>query len=203
MEPKDQNKSGHDCLKVQGRGKECSNCQVMQKGFCQAFLKVLRKITSNLDGSYSSRSVADRNAIIAETVSGIWKGLNNYQGKSGASFSTWAWSIYKNKRNDYLRQQFRQKHETPLELETNEYQLVQQHEAESPEIKINRTMRALKLLLSRDSSGCIQLYLDLFQTFQAGKSQDDLAQDYRIKPNTLNQRKRRCLEVVQQLMSEG
>lgn len=49
---------------------------------------------------------------------------------------------------------------------------------------------------------CIQLLLDLYECFQNGQTQKDLARAYGEKPNTLNQRLRRCRKRLRRMIEE-
>jgi len=91
----------HECLNAKGSGPGCSSCPVKVRGFCDDLVIVLGKMAANL--KRFRIPAADQKDILADTVEGIVKNINQFEGKNRAKFSTWAWSVYLNKRNDYFR----------------------------------------------------------------------------------------------------
>lgn len=95
----------HECLKARGTGPGCSECRIMRRGFCSELVAVLQKMAGHLKGHWRETIPAgDRTDVLAGTVEGVFNGIDRFEGRKEARFSTWAWSIYRNKTTDYFRQ---------------------------------------------------------------------------------------------------
>lgn len=95
-------KCNHACLSAAGKNQSCSQCRIQRAKFCpDPLLKEIKKWINKL----KSMMKEDCEDIIAQTILGIEAGIENFA--RSARFSTWAWSIFKNKLNDYRRQQVR------------------------------------------------------------------------------------------------
>lgn len=94
----------HACLEAQGHGSGCNSCQIRKEHFCpHPFIKELIKWKNKLGGL----SVGACQDILAETVSAIIKNISQFDRRS--QFSTWAWRIFSNKKNDYWRKEYEKK----------------------------------------------------------------------------------------------
>jgi len=203
MEPEKKYKQPpHGCLNLRGKGQECLKCEIMARGFCNDLIEILTKMVSNLS-SYEGIPPEDRDEILSDTVIGVWKGIDKFEGRNGALFSTWAWAIFKNKRRDYFRRLpsedvvvflFLDDHRKKEEIEM----MVSEKESSSSrdEEEMEHIIECLKKNIDNDPGGCIHLYLNLFCS---GKDRKVLAEEYGLKLNTFNQRVRRCRKVIRDL----
>lgn len=185
------------CIEKNGKASECANCGILARGFCERFLEVLEKIARDLERRYTGVSVGDREEIMANTVEGVLGGIDGFEGRRGAGFSTWVWRIYRNKVSDYFRRENR----------NTQYNLrILQEPAglgsgDDEEIRI-AVAECFEKHLQNDGTGCVRLYLDLYRYFKAGKTRKDLAESYGLKPNTLVRRLGRCRKVIRRLFAE-
>lgn len=201
---KKSNNSKHECLKVQGKGPGCNMCPVYKKGFCVNMIKIIQKMAVNLDKEFQKISLQDREEILSKAVTSILNGIDNFEGRNGARFSTWSWRIFLNNRVNYFRSAYRRKTITISELlpENNLSETIFNPSEQDSGLtaKVDEIIEHIKMSLPNDSSGCIRLFLDLFIVFKNGKSQRELSEDYGIKPNTLNQRIRRCRKIIRNII---
>lgn len=191
---------GHPCIEKTGKlpeceipppAPDCSDCPIRSAGFCTEFQDVLRKIAANLAAKYAGISQEDLEEILANTVEGVLANIGNYEGRRGAKFSTWVWRIYRNKTADFFRA-------------GNAYAEKFADTLAGPDTRVERELKAeireiFEKSLADDSTGCVRLYLDLYGYFNTGKSRKELAAAYGMKPNTLNQKIRRCRKTMKRL----
>jgi len=203
MEPEKKYKHPHhECLNLRGKDHECLKCEIMARGFCNDFTDILEKMLSNLTNSYKAIPPEDRDEILSDTVIGVWKGIDKFEGRNGALFSTWSWAIFKNKRKDYFRRLSPEKVLTFLPLDDHqkkeeiEMMVSEKESSSSQDEEMEHIIQCLKRNIDNDPGGCIHLYLDLFCS---GKDRKVLAQEYGLKLNTFNQRVRRCRKVIRDL----
>ena len=203
---KKSNNSKHECLKVQGKGPGCYICPVYKKGFCANMIKIIQKMAVNLDKEFQKISLHDREEILSKAVISILNGIDNFEGRNGARFSTWSWRIFLNNRTDYFRSAYRRKTITISELlpENNLSEMLFKPSEQDSGLtdKVDEIIEHIKMSLPNDFSGCMRLFLDLFIAFKNGNSQKKLSEDYGIKPNTLNQRIRRCRRIIKNILED-
>lgn len=206
--------SRHECLKLRGKGTDCPKCEINRRSFCESLIKTLSKMVLELDIKYTKIAMLDRDAILANTFIGIYNGVNRFEGRNGARFSTWAWRIFLNKRTDYLRQQERQKTINITDLLWDNDQTIssvkQMESGIQPPSEHNQRLEEivadiierLKMRLPDDSTGCIRIFLDMYLAFENGKTQKELAEDYGLKPNALTQRIKRCRKTIGRILED-
>jgi DNA-directed RNA polymerase specialized sigma24 family protein len=96
----------HLCSEVKGEGLKCGDCPIKRKGFCpDPLMGLLSKW--EVDLSKSNILEHDGETILAETIAAITPAVKNFRGRS--KFSTWAWQIFKFKKNDYYREKYKSK----------------------------------------------------------------------------------------------
>lgn len=197
----------HNCLKLRGTASECEKCPVRKRGFCDPLAEVLARIVNDLKRNFRSVTDLERDDIISDTVLAVIKGIDSFNNRS--TFSTWVWRIYKNKRNDCFRRIYRNRSESMSVILNSEEGISEQDksayhiwESGNREELSGEIIRILKNNLAEDKRGCARLFLDLFDTFEQGKLQKDLAQAYRIKENTLSRRISRCREQIIHMIEE-
>lgn len=61
-------------------------------------------------------------------------------------------------------------------------------------------VETLKKNIGNDTTGCARLFCDLFHAWEEGRKDQDVAEEYGWLPNTLAQKKRRCVETIQRLI---
>lgn len=178
----------------------CPDCPIHHRGFCDAFGLLLRKFAGHLAARYGAVIPEDRQEqILGDVVAAVVEGVHRFQGRRGARFSTWAWHIGHNKICDHFRRRHA-KAETVPEYVAG--RLFDSHDPRSDiELKLALT-GCFKTHLADDPKGCLRLLLELYRTFHEGRDQKDLARAYGLKPNTFNQRLRRCRELVRHLFEE-
>ncbi|QTA90442.1 type III-E CRISPR-associated RpoE-like sigma factor [Desulfonema magnum] len=185
----------NECLRVRGNGTGCEKCAVKIRNFCpDVMIELIEKMSRHLSASFKEMSQTDQDAILSDTVFAIWQGVERFEGRRGARFSTWAWRIFNNKTTDYLRHQYRyRKKELSLsELLADD----EQHPAASDSIDENKETEqiliGLKQNMPDDVMNCIQLLIELDEAKQDKKTQEYLADKYGLKTNTLTKRIVRC-----------
>jgi len=92
----------HKCTIHKGSAETCRTCFLSQKGYCLDFVKVLSKITKELNCK-PFPSVQDKIDIRNEFVLQVLKSSHSFQARNGAQFKTWANKIYFNTRSDFFR----------------------------------------------------------------------------------------------------
>ena len=178
------------CLEPNKQSPGCLRCTVNYRGWCPAFKGILRKIAGNLKKQYSGIPPQDREEILANVVIGVLGGVERFEGRRGAKFSTWVWQIYRNKTIDFFRAKTPQ---ADIFVDFEKQGAVNPLDEAETKIAI---AECFKKHLPDDTTGCIRLYLDLYRFFQKGRAQKDLADRYGLNPNTLNQRIARCRKTI-------
>jgi len=145
---------------------------------------------------YPGIGLEDREDLITAVTEGALSGVDGFEGRSGAKFSTWVWAIYKNKIRDYFR---KDRSGSPLEFFPEKYQDPTNKEENDLRQKI---LECFKKHLPMDETGCIELYLNLYRYLESGRTRKEMAESRNMKPNTLNQRLKRCRSVVRELFGE-
>ncbi len=183
----------HPCIESDRMNETCHGCLVYKNSLCGRFQTLLKKIVGSLNKKYSSIPESDREDILTNMVEGVITGVERFEGRHGAKFSTWAYRIFRNKIHDY----FRKKGHHTIEIDETKI-------PDSPgQDSIKKTIaECFRKTLPDDHSGCIRLFLDLYIFFMNGQTQKELAVSYHMKANTLNQRIKRCREKISQLFRE-
>lgn len=210
---RDPKKTWHDCMGVKGNGVDCTDCPVMVQGHCESLTSVLSKMASNLDSRYKDLSKEDREQILSETVDKVVENLEKQGFRGESKFSTWAWSIYRNKRFDCIRRSNAQKDRfvnlSRILKENEDEEIVFKRrldeegtakEMRERELEAHAIILTLKKNLTHDPTGCVKLYLDLYYAWEENKQDKDLAAEYGVKQNALTKRKMRCRDVIQNLI---
>ena len=188
----------HPCLSAGGKAPGCEDCPFLQRGFCEAWINTLEKIDTQLEARYVGIPREGRRCIIDETFQGGLIGVPSFRGT--ARFTTWIWSIYKRKRADHFRRDFRKKKHEEVPLESIENTSSLAHDPDIEEwIDRRRIAGFIKIHMSVD---CIQLLVDFVECQKTGRTRKDLAEEYGISPNTLYKRLSRCSQKIRRLLEE-
>ena len=183
----------HSCIEVQGKGDGCQECPVMLKGFCPNLVDFIQRAESNARKKYSRISEHDRLAIVADTVGAIVSNIHTFEGRRGSRFFTWAWRIYLNKVADFFRQA---REWVPID---NVIASELPDHGRPRSCSFNDIIDLLKSLLKHDPE-CQKLLIDFCNRTMQGVSQKEMAESYGLKPNTLNQRLKRCRKKLKELL---
>lgn len=188
----------HPCIDIRARSPECVPCRIRLRDFCDEFVAALGKIAANLRGRFSyAVSEAARDDIVAEVAEAAFRGVDGYEGRHGAAFSSWVWAIYANKRRDYFRS-----------WKSENVSLDSLEPWQEPEAEDGREARdvaesvyaAIRLMETSGEAECGRLFHDLYRFLGIGKKQKELAEHYGMKVNSLNQRISRCRRRLKELM---
>lgn len=176
----------------------CPDCPIKHRGFCDAFGTLLGKFVAHMAARYGAVIPEDRREqILGEVIEAVLRDIQKFEGRRGAKFATWAWHIGRNKIADYFR-----RHHASHVPEAAAPEWLACH---NPRNKIEMKLAlsgCFRAHLATDPKGCVRLFLDLYRSFLDGRDQKDLAAAYGLKPNTFNQRLKRCREVLRQLFEE-
>lgn len=212
------NAAWHECMRLEGKGAECADCPALIQGHCESFTGTLAKMAFNLDSRYRSKlPLQERDLILSKTVAKVLENLKKDAFKGEAKFTTWAWAIFKNTRTDSMRavksqreilvslsQLFKNKEDKGA-VEESVFRKRRDEQEAAKEIRkreqdAHQIVFILKKNLPYDPTGCARLYLDLFYAWEEGNLDRDVAAEYGYKPNTLTVKKRRCRDVIQNLI---
>lgn len=183
----------HSCIKARGKAKGCPKCPIMLKGFCPSLIDFILRAENNTQKKYSSISEHDRHAIIADTVSAIAAYIDSFERRKGSQFSTWAWKIYLNKVADFFRQA---REWAPID---NMIASELRDHGSPRSYSFKDIVDLLKSLLKHDPE-CQKLLIDFCNRTMQGVSHKEMAESYGLKPNTLNQRLKRCRKKLKDLL---
>jgi RNA polymerase sigma factor (sigma-70 family) len=145
-----------------------------------------------LETRYAWLPTADREDVLGQTAEQVFRDLGEFRGDRPGMFAAWAWRIFRNRLHDHFRSR-------PPDAEALSGGL---HAAgDAPDINELRMalLQCFHRHLPLDADGCVGLYLDLYRTFRTGDDQKALAEALGLKPNTLNQRLRRCRPFIRRL----
>lgn len=170
----------------------CADCPLERRGFREVWRDLVGRMERRLSRRHPWLSPRDREDILGRTAELVLRDLDDFRGKRPGRFAAWAWRVFLNRVHDHFRYR-------PPEAEA----LSPAH----PAPEADRDLAELRLALFQcfqrhledDADGCVGLYLDLYRTFQSGQGQKDLATARGLKPNTLNQRLRRCRPFIRRL----
>lgn len=187
----------HPCIDRPGHDRNCAECAIHVRGFCESFRDILRKIAHHLDTRYTGIPAADRMDILSATVEHTVKNIHRFEGRGGAKLSTWIWRIYRNKRTDYFRQT------PPSDFRKRLIRATDPVHDTMPDTELEIAIRqCFEKLSTSDETGCVRLFAALYRSEKAGKTRTELAKDLDLKLNTLNQRIKRCRTIVATLFRE-
>ncbi|EGJ48792.1 type III-E CRISPR-associated RpoE-like sigma factor [Desulfocurvibacter africanus] len=188
----------HPCIEIRARSPECVPCRIRLRDLCDEFGVVLGKIAANLRGRFSHAvSEAARDDLVAEVAEAALRGVEGYEGRRGAAFSSWVWAIYLRKRVDFFRRG------EPRSVSLDSLEPWQEPEAEDDKEAqdvAEAVYEAIRLMETSGEAECTRLFQDLYRFLGIGKKQKDLAEHYGLKVNSLNQRISRCRRRLKELM---
>ncbi len=200
----------HNCLNIKGNGLDCKDCPVMKKGLCRVFLKKLEAICYKLNFKYSSIEYYDKIHLVSEVVETVFLKLESLMDNS--KFSAWMERIYKNKLSQFFRKFYRDKevfvHFFHHDEDDNDDALSEKISFTTwfSNEATNFTQNIIIILkenIKQDKTGCARLFYDLFCAYEKGEKDKDVAQDYGIRQNTFTKRKRRCKDIIINMIEEG
>lgn len=165
----------------------------MLKGFCRSLIDFIIRAENNTQKKYPTISEHDRHAIIADTVSAIVANINTFEGRKGSRFSTWAWRIYMNKVANFFRQA---REWAPID---NMIASELPDHGGPRSYSFKDIIDLLKSQLKQNPE-CQKLLIDFCNRTMQGVSQKEMAESYGLKPNTLNQRLKRCRKKLKELL---
>lgn len=181
-----------NCVRVRGTGPGCKTCPLFAREFCEDFCNGLEKITKQLSSRYSLRDEEIQD-VVGDVVTAVLGKLNSFREIS--KFSTWMGSIYRHKLADYFKE--KRKYES---IKKRLQAISQEPSWEtSPMIEFKIEVERI---LSLDEE-CGNLFRILLDMGNKGYSQKEIAQKLNEKPNTFNQKLKRCRELIKTLVEEG
>jgi RNA polymerase sigma factor (sigma-70 family) len=180
----------HSCVDAKGKGPGCDDCPVMVEGFCQELVDFIRRADNGMKKRYPRVSKFDRLSIIGDTVISILARIENFKGES--QFSTWAWSICHNKSVDFFRKIERAE-------KIGEYLEFAEHSCfgrPDQNLMIEAEIAHIKILLHKNPD-CSKLVIFYYhRKVNRGESQNEMAANFGMKPNSFNQKLKRCRKVL-------
>lgn len=207
---KDASQIIHTCLEIKGTGIQCKDCSVPKKGSCQVMVNVLNRLiySEKTKDSLKGLPIDDVRDIIAESIKNILVG--EYNGYSDAQFASWVQTIAYRRRYDYFREKEKHNKELVATLnDTNDERsilenlpdLTQEGTTDNSDSKsdIQGIFSRLKEKISQGkrskiTSEDINLINTLYNGFEKGLLQEDIAKEVGLIPNTLNQKLKRLRE---------
>lgn len=170
----------------------CADCPLDLRGFRDIWRTAAGRMERYLETRYAWLPTADREDILAQTAEQVFRDFGDFRGDRPGKFAAWAWRIFRNRLHDHFRSR-------PPDAEA----LSDAHPAAGDARDTIELRMALLQCFHRhlplDADGCVGLYLDLYRTFRTGDDQKKLADARGLKPNTLNQRLRRCRPFIRRL----
>jgi len=175
----------HPCVKIKGKGINCSNCKIKNKGFCEIHIRTLVKITNHLNFRYSFISVMDKEDIISLAHYGILQNLNKET--SITYYRSLFWTIYRRRIADFIEKSNKDKISKTIELDM----IIHCEDNELQEI-----IECLKQCIHIDK--CVPFYLSILES----DNTEALALEMGISYDNCRQKKHRCKGTIQKILSE-
>lgn len=170
----------------------CAECPMDRRGFRDVWREAVGRMERHLSRRYSWLSPEDREDILARTVEQVLRDIDDFRGRRPGRFAAWAWRVFRNRVHDHFRSR------PPEAGALCDAHPVFENGVDSVELRL-AIHRCFQRHLQLDEDGCVGLYLDLYRQFGSGLGRKDLAIARGLKPNTLNQRLRRCRPFIRRL----
>lgn len=170
----------------------CAECPLNRRGFRDVWRKAAGRMDRHLTCRYSWLTPEDREDILGQTAEQIFRDIDDFRGRRPGRFAAWAWRIFRNRLHDHFRSR------PPVAGALSDALPAPDTERDHAELRL-ALHQCFQRHLELDEDGCVGLYLDLYQKFRSGLGQKDLATARGLKPNTLNQRLRRCRPFIRRL----
>ena len=183
----------HFCTDCLTRSPGCRDCPIAPSGLTEAFGKAVRTIEIDITRKYPRFDSQVREDVIADSVAGAIKNFPQYEGRRGAKLISWVKRIYNNKMTDLLRKNY---DITLVEYDASaDNRAAQDHEEDD---SLDGLVAILKEMANGTKKNCAKLFLSLHEYFQQGRTQKEMAGDMGMKPNSLNQKIKRCREWIKE-----
>jgi len=199
------------CVDWMSDGDSCGNekdCEIFKSGFCEIFVRFSRK---KLPSLLSSKGIPeeDRKEIFQEFFIRVSKSIGNLRNRGGAS--SFFHAVVDNLVKDYFSDKLKKRYDSidtfggEEDSEEGRENVILSRLSEEmyieklAEEEIRETAEAIIDFLKKESDlgdDCAELLLYFYRWLKVGLSQKEMAQSMGLKPNTFNQRLKRCKERI-------
>lgn len=187
----------HNCFHV--------NSELCQREFCKALEDVFKKAAygNSLNG-LPHEDIVD---ILSDSNEAVLNSIGEFRGNTPTQFKGWVRAIVRHKRDDYLRKKY-PREEKEIELRDNGDEtdklgdITDVAEQILLNISVEKLISILKTMVLQGKTECVQIILDYYEGLKRGLSQKEMAEERGEIPNTFNQRLKRCLKKIRDILKK-
>lgn len=184
---------------------DAGQCEINRYGYCQAFSKFSKERFLSL---LKKKGIPeeDYNDLFQDFFCRVSQSIKNL--RSSKSITSFLYSIAYNTITDYIARNLSKRKEsldTAVLFKDNELQehpnilsaSKSSYEEETRQAEIQETAQHIIMILkemAREGEECAEFILLFYRGLKRGLSQKEMAKELGLKPNTFNQRLKRCRE---------